>query len=651
MDRNLEREREEAEEHKSRIESARDSLYQPGGPSVIHREDDYHRRQDDDEALPSQQFAPPPVAHSFDKEKLASKTNTIFRRLLIAAVLFFIVSLGVAAFLYFYGNTTISAKNIKIDVNAPPTVPSSDTFSFDVSVQNGNNSDLINSTLVIDYPEGTRVVDDNTKPLVSERIDLGTLSKGEIAKKTVSARLFGEENAEKKIGVRLEYEVEGSNAHFTKEDEFNVILRLAPIVLSIEALKEVNSNQEVTLVAKVISNSNNMLSNVALNVIYPFGFTYTSSNLEVDGKTGEFPLGNLAPNESKTVEIKGIINGQSAEDKVFKFNVGTASAENDTRVTTSLAQYVHDMTIRGDFLASSIVFDERGGYATLGAPIRGYIQWKNTLPDSINDAEFTLRIDGDLINLDSVAATRGFYDSNEGVIEWNKNTDDDLEEIMPGESGNFGFTISMLPKEDALAQRITNPKVHLSFDVHGRRLTDNDVPEDIESSFVRTVPVVTAATLQGKSLYNSGPMKNTGPLPPKAENKTTYTVALSLSNTVNAITAGEVTANLPNYVTYEGEVSPSSDKVSWNENTRQLRWSPGTVPARTGYGSAPRTFYFKVSITPSRTQVGQVLPLVNNIALNGRDEFANVDIKANSTTVTTSIQDPGTGYGNGQVVQ
>ena len=648
----FERQRQEDEEHKSRLETARDSLYKPGGASIIHKQNDPGRLPEEEETLPSSAWtAPVEPPRSFNVEKLAAKANVVFRRVFIGALVFFALSLVVAAFLYYYGNNTISNRNITIDVSAPPSVPSSDTFSFDVSVQNGNNADLINTVLVVDYPEGARYVDDSSKTLVSERIELGTLAKGQIVNKTISARLFGEENAEKNITVRLEYEVSGSNAHFSKEADFKVTLRLAPVVLSVKALKEENSNQEVELVAQVISNSNNVLNNVALNVTYPFGFTYTGSNLEVDGKRGEFPLGQLLPNETKTVQIRGIINGQSAEEKIFKFNVGTTGSEAQTKVTTSLANFVHSMVIRGDFLASSIVFNDQKGYAELGSPIRGVIQWKNTLVNPINDATFTLKIDGDLIDLNNISSNEGYYDSNKGIIEWNKSINKDLEEIAPGETGNFGFTITLSDLSKALAERITNPKVNLSFDVHGRRLTDKDVTEDIESSFTKTVPIVTKVKFDAKTLFGTGPIKNIGLMPPKVENKTTYTIAFSLSNTVNAVTEGEVTATLPNYVKYENEVSPSGDKISWNENTRQLRWSVGTIPVRTGYGTTPRTLYFKVSVTPSRTQVGQVLQLVNNISFTGKDAFAGADIQENTTTPTTATQDSGDGFGSGQVVQ
>ena len=140
-------------------------------------------------------------------------------------------------------------------------------------------------------------------------------------------------------------------------------------------------------------------------------------------------------------------------------------------------------------------------------------------------------------------------------------------------------------------------------------------------------------------------------MPPKAETKTTYPGALGLSNSVNEITSGELIAKLPNYVTYEGQVSPSSDKVSWNASTRLLRWTTGSIPARTGYGCSPRILYFKVSVTPSRTQIGDILQLVTDISYTGKDSFADTDITVTSSDVTSSTRKGADGFENGQVVE
>jgi hypothetical protein len=650
-----EREDLEESEKKSRIEEAQARLYAPDAPKITYKRNDSGRLPEEEEENPvlKEWQSVPRKPTPINTERIAAGVNSVFKKILIGAIVFFVLCLIAAGTIYYYGNNTISSKNIDLQVNAPASVPSSDTYSFDVTVQNGNNADLIQSDIIVDYPDGTRSLDDTSKPLVSEKDDIGTLHKGDVAKKTVSARLFGQENDVKTIKVTYEYMIAGSNAHFSKETSFDVKLRLAPVVLSVDALSEVNSNQEVTLTANIISNSSNTLNNVALDVIYPFGFTYESANLEVQsGQDGLFPIGDLQPNETKQVVIKGIISGQSAEDKTFKFDVGTADPSAPEKVTTSLTTYQQQMSIRSDFLATSISFDGTSQqYTQAGQAIHGTINWKNTLSVPINDAQFVLKVGGDLIIPQNISADQGYYDSSKSTATWNKSVSDTLGEITPGETGQFSFSIPLQTYDQAISSGLTNPKVNLSLDVSGLRINENNVTESIESSFTKTVPIETTVDFQGNSLYSSGPIKNTGPIPPQAEKKTTYTISLALKNSVNDVSDGEVTAILPLYVNYENLIFPETEKVVWNQGTRQMRWEVGSLPAQTGYGSDARTLSFQVSITPSKTQIGQAVDLVKNIQFTGHDDYASADISQSIGTVQTTTADPGVVSNNGQVVQ
>ena len=653
MEQDLERKRREEEQQKSRLDTAQDSLYAPDAPLITRRREAQDNYQYDEEAkLPNQQWAPIVQRDFKIKSDTGEKVNKVFRKLLLGAIIFFVLSVIGATLFYFFGNNIISSRNILIDINTPTSLASSDVLSFDVSIQNGNNADLINSVLIIDYPEGTREVADNTKPLISQRVDIGTLRKGEIAKRTVSARLFGPENETKTIKVRYEYNINDSNGNFSKQETFDVALRLAPVVLSVNALTEVNNNQEVTLTTNVISNSNNTLRNVAVNVAYPFGFEYTESNLEVaTGRLGQFPIGDLAPNETKQVIIKGVISGQSEDDKVFKFDVGTAEGQSLERVSTSLTTYDHNMTIRTDFLATKIILSSDRDGQPLGFPVRGSVNWTNTLDVPLNDVQFSLRIDGDLIDIQNITSDRGFYDSSISTIVWNKDESKELGEVAPRQSGQYGFTIPLFAYDAAISRKLRNPNVDLQLDVRARRIDANNVSENITSSFVKNVPIKTSVSLAARSLHLTGPLSNTGPIPPKAEQKTTYTVTLSLTNSVNALTGAVVTANLPTYVTYEDQISPQSERVAWNQGNREVRWEAGDVAAFTGHGTSPRTLSFKVGVSPSRTQIGQVLELVRSISFTGEDSIAGVTISATAPSVTTMTQDQASGSNSGQVVQ
>ena len=53
-----------------------------------------------------------------------------------------------------------------------------------------------------------------------------------------------------------------------------------------------------------------------------------------------------------------------------------------------------------------------------------------------------------------------------------------------------------------------------------------------------------------------GPFENMGPIPPKADNETTYTIIFSLSSPFNDINSVEVTGSLPSYIAWKNLTSP-----------------------------------------------------------------------------------------------
>ena len=92
-------------------------------------------------------------------------------------------------------------------------------------------------------------------------------------------------------------------------------------------------------------------------------------------------------------------------------------------------------------------------------------------------------------------------------------------------------------------------------------------------------------------------------------------------------------------------------QVVWNQDQHQLRWDVGNLPARTGYGSSPRTLYFKVGLIPSKTQIGQAPTLVKDITFSGQDSFTNSNVTVTADPITTAPKDPGFVFGDDRVVQ
>ena len=200
-------------------------------------------------------------------------------------------------------------------------------------------------------------------------------------------------------------------------------------------------------------------------------------------------------------------------------------------------------------------------------------------------------------------------------------------------------------------QLLVNPTIAAEVTVRGRRISETGVPEEIKSVMVQNVRVSSDAQFASRAVYYVGPFVNSGPIPPKVEQETTYTVIWSIVNTSNTIQNGEVRAVLPVYMKWYGSVSPSSERVTYSRNTNEVVWSPGEIPAGTGIGKPPREVAFQVVFTPSLSQVKTAPALLTGMTFAGTDAFTNVPLNQKKQDVTTKLStDPRAADGSDLVV-
>ena len=137
-------------------------------------------------------------------------------------------------------------------------------------------------------------------------------------------------------------------------------------------------------------------------------------------------------------------------------------------------------------------------------------------------------------------------------------------------------------------------------------------------------------------MHASGPFSNTGPIPPRANQATTYTILLSVQGGGNAVAGGVLSTVLPSYVTYTG-LTTGTGTFSYDAGAHTVTWNTGDLAQGTSAQGA-----FQVSVTPSTSQKGSAPPLTSILSFSGYDRFAGVQVSATANPVTTDTpQDPG----------
>lgn len=589
--------------------------------------------------------APKPIQPPIGALMATKKQKMSFAaKFLIGSVVFFILAAGAAAYMFLGGGNVISPQNIDIQVLAPSLVDSGKQGAIQVIVDNRNTSALTLVDLLVDYPNGTRDPANPTQTLSHVRDSIGTINSGQQIKQNVDGIFYGAEGSAQKVTVTLEYSVAGSNAVFEKTAEADFRIGSSPISLSINTPDSVVAGQPFPIDITVQSNATTPLQNVVVQGQYPFGFSAVSATpAAVVGGTF-WQLGTMAPGSSQVIHLVGSINGQEGDTKVLSFIVGSNTDPTDTTIAVPVLTVPQTVTVHRPFITASISVNGQssgGGNAIAvaqGAALQGTITWTNNLSTAVTNAQFTLNLSGPALDKNSVSSSNGFYQSQNNTITWGPSQDATLASVPPGGTGELQFSFSTLAP-GAGGTLITNPTINLSLDVQGTSQdSSGGGPQQVSSIATANVSIASQLSLAAQALHFTGPITDTGPMPPKAEAATSYTVQWTVKNSSNTIGNAIVTAVLPQYVRY---VSAGAVGVSYDGSSRTVTWNLGDLPAGVGYSAAAKVADFQVVLTPSTSQVGSIPQLTGPAVLKGQDRYAQVGVESDAPAVSTQLTESG----------
>lgn len=584
-----------------------------------------------------------------EQEDTFSPTNPMLKKIFIASFAFFVITAGVAAYFFIGGGNVVSSENVDIEVLGPVSIAGGEELSLQVAITNNNNTELQFADLFVEFPEGAHDPSDIATELPRYRTSLDTVKQGETVNKIVRTILFGEEKAEKNIKIAVEYRVEGSNAIFVKEKNYTVSISSSPVSVTLNTLEEVNVNQQVELVAEVSSNSENTIRDLALQMQYPFGFEPNEANPEPTYGNDIWELGDIGPDDKKVIRITGTLRGQDSEERVFSAHVGKQDVDDERKIATVFSSSAAPVFIKKPFIGADLVLNdakEDPFVVRAGETMQGRINWKSNLSERAENVVIEAELSGDVDDF-SVEVTQGFYDSNEKKITWNQTTFEDLESIDSGDGGSLRFRLAPRTGAD-----VSNPEIDIAVHISARRIAEQATPERVENVVQRTIYASSDLRLTSRGVHFAGPFENAGSMPPKAEDTTTYTILWTITNPENDISNAQVTAKLPNSVSWTGLTDPGGANISYDSAKREVTWNAGDIVAGAGFTSTAKQVAFQVAITPSVSSIGSTPRLVQDIELTGRDNFTNTDVSHSRPPITTNITtDPSFSGGQGQVVE
>ncbi len=506
--------------------------------------------------------------------------------------------------------------------------------------------------LLIEYPKGSS--GDPSKDNERMRESLGTIPAGSVRNENLKVVLFGEQGSTREIKISLEYRVEGSNAIFVKDKIHNVSISSSPLDLSIEAPSEVSPNQDITLKVKTMLNATKTASKILLKMDYPVGFEFASANPAPAFGDNVWSLGDLAPGSEREILIYGkMLDVSEGEEKTFHIFSGSQSDSDKYAIGLVYNSLGQTIAIKKPFIDARLYVNGvyQREYATDSkTQIQGEIRWANNLDTKINDMTIRAKISGNAMNRSSIKANQGFYNSVEDTIIWDKNFQNGFASVNPGETGSVAFSLSALPLFGS-GEMLSNPSINIDVSIVGKQATEGNAVKSLDNSESKIIKIISDAGLATKALHSSGPFTNSGPVPMRAEQETTFTIVWSLSNTANNISKAVVTSSLPLGSRFIGSISPPSEDLVFNPATKEITWKIGSIPRGAGITSDEREVAFQIGFLPSLSQINSAPFIINQTVLTGHDDFANVDVMVNKNSMIAKLSDPNTEEGSERVTE
>ena len=585
------------------------------------------------------------------------KKSSMTKNILIISLLFFIGALTFAFYILYNGSNISSADNIEMSITGPVNFGAGEEVSLRIFIENKNTSNLESAELLIDFPDGARgtLGSENKKSRIAK--SLGTIGPGVIVNEKITAEFFGEENEVKNVFVTLEYRFEDSNAILEKKTEHTIHLISSPVNFTIDMLDEATSNQEIEIVIAVDSDTPDTVKDLLFEIYYPFGFTFLTAEPEPKYGNNVWDLPDLEPFGLQEIHIRGIVKGEDDNSKVFSANLGVQDPKDSKSIETIFSSTEESIIIKRPFIGLQVLVDKEDAsdYIVINGRERVHVSipWVNNLDTKIIGASIEVKLNHDIIDRSSILMmnSKGFYRSLDDTVIWDSRTNPELAVVMPGATDVVGFTFELLPivSNNRLFE---NVEIVIEATAQGRRLSDMNVPQKVKTPVKGYARLLSSINLSSRALYYEGPFTNTGAMPPKVNEETTYTIVWQVTNGTNEISNATIRSTLPTYITWKGVVSSDSENVIYNELGGEVVWNAAKIEAGAGITREPKEVAFQVGLIPSVTQVNKSPVLITETTLTAMDDFTGLivnDVEYDKNIRLTT--DPYYVKGEGEVVE
>ena len=584
-----------------------------------------------------------------EKQGLSQKEKKVVKKGVIIFALVLLIIIGLAVF-SFIRQSMFQDGNATISINGVTQANSGKLLTYEINYKNENRLDIDKAVLKIAYPENFKPEDNpnfKIENLTSGMFDLGTIKGNSEGKVILNGRAYSPKGALIYLRATLSYNPAGYSSQFQTNSQLGINIVSAPITLEFLAPQNIASGNSVDYQINYKNDGAEILNNLTVKLKYPDQFTFSSSNPKVSRDNNSWDIGTLQPGQTGKIIISGKLEGE--RDNIKKAEASIGVVENGEFVTFN-SESASTKIIFSPLSIAQAVNGQQGLNINSGDTLEFQIRYKNSGNIGLRNVIITEQIDSSVLDYASLKLDKGSFDIDNKTITWKASDISQLENLGVGQEGKIDFSIkvkSLLPVGEEKDKNFVVKSV--------AKIDSPDVPTPISmnkivSSNEIDMKVNSRLAIDVKGYYGDKQISNSGPVPPKVGEETTYTIHWKALNISNDVSGAMVSAILPTDSQMTGKIYPEDANVEYNSRTNSIVWTIGNMKAGTGILSGSPEVAFQIKIKPSPNQVGREVKLLGETTIAGKDLFTNENIKNIFEEKTTDLREDASIVGKRLVV-
>jgi hypothetical protein len=540
-------------------------------------------------------------------------------------VLGLILSLSGGIFYVKYIQSSFKQENVVIDFEGSDEIRSGEILAKKIIVHNNNRIALKQARLKVFYPEELLPIPSSfieNGPSSSFYIDIGDLNGFESREYEIQFKVYSGFSVDVYLQTELVYQPENFSSNFNKNDNHLIKIEGSAVGFSLISAKEAASGELLKFIGILNNNTEEDFNNLILELDYPGSFQLDKLALDkVLDSENKFKITKLAKGERREIEILGSFINEINAIESLKARVGLMEggefseivfAEEVVKIIPSRIE------VRQEIIAG---VDLEKMTTKTGNSLNYEINFKNNSSSPLSDLILKEEITGDLIDLDSINSRNGYYDRNQGEIIWKASDVPALKSLNPGEGGKVSFSFKL--KEDFIPEIKRNQIIVTEAKISSPNINTQILSNQEIGSGEKTVKVETNLDILVSGKYENSVFNNTGPVPVKVGEETTFTVKVELKNDFNKINNPKINIKLPSGINWKSSYQRSSGEVSFNERTNELVWSLRELGDFVGYEKSLEDLVFQVGVVPESNISSSNIILIKDVNFSGSDNFTN----------------------------